>query len=130
MATHTAETIERTELGFGFHPESMTRVHWLLAGLAAITGVVHLYLYLAQGFLPFLLAGVVFFAAIAGMLVIPYGHVARRAIYALGVPFTAAQIAAWVALGMPDFALGVFDKVVQIALIVLLIYLFRMEMQR
>lgn len=121
----TTETIERT--GFGIDFISMTRAHWATAGLAAFTGVVHLYLYLSQGFFPFLFAGVVFFAAILGMLVIPYGHVARRAIYALGVPFTLGQIGAWAAAGMPDFAIAIPDKIVQVALIVMLIYLFRME---
>lgn len=130
MATKT--TVERTQTkiqpGFGFDTESMTRLHWATAGLAAITGAVHLYLYVTQGFLPFLFAGVVFLAAIGGMLVIPSGHVARQALYALGVPFTAGQIVAWIAVGMPDFYLGVADKVVQIALIVALVYLFRQEM--
>ena len=108
----------------------MTGLHWAAAGLAAATGVVHLYLFATQAFLPFLFAGVVFLAAIAGMLLIPYGHVARRAIYALGVPFTAGQIAAWYLAGMPDFALGVADKAVQVALILVLIGLFRAEMRR
>ena len=108
----------------------MTGMHWAAAALAAATGVVHLYLYAAQAFLPFLFAGVVFLAAILGMLLLPYGHVARRAIYALGVPFTAGQIAAWYLAGMPDFALGVADKAVQVALILVLIGLFRAEMRR
>lgn len=121
----TTETTGRT--GFGFDLGSMTRAHWATAGLAGTTGLVHIYLYLTQGFLPFLFAGVVFLAAILGMLVIPYGHVARRAIYALGVPFTMGQIAAWIFTGMADFQLGVADKIVQIALIVMLVYLFRLE---
>lgn len=121
----TTETTERT--GFGFDLGLMTRTHWVAAGLAAVTGVVHLYLYLTQGYLPFLFAGVVFLAAIFGMAVIPYGHVGRRAIYALGVPFTMGQIVAWIAVGMPDFTLGVADKVVQVALIVLLVALYRIE---
>lgn len=121
----TPETAGRT--GFGFDLGSMTRTHWAAAGLAGVTGAVHVYLYLTQGYLPFLFAGVVFLAAILGMAVIPYGHVGRRAIYALGVPFTMGQIGAWIAVGMPDFYLGVADKVVQIVLIVLLVSLYRME---
>lgn len=109
--------------GFGFRTESMTPVHWAAAALAAITGAVHVYLYLTQGFLPFLFAGVVFLAAVVGLLL----NVYRRALYALGVPFTAGQIAFWVLMGMPDFAIGVVDKAVQIALIVALVYLFRTE---
>ena len=109
--------------GFGFRTDSMTPVHWLAAALAVITGSIHVYLYLNQGFLPFLFAGVVFFAAVVGVLL----NVYRRALYALGVPFTAGQIAFWVLLGTPDFAIGVVDKAVQVALIVALVYLFRTE---
>ena len=108
----------------------MTSVHWAVAGLAAITGAVHTYLYLTQGFLPFLFAGVVFFAAILGLLVIPYGHIARKALYALGVPFTAGQIGGWYVMDGQLTALAVGDKLVQIALIIGLIYLFRMELRR
>lgn len=109
--------------GFGFRTESMTPVHWAAAALAVVTGAVHVYLYLTQGFLPFLFAGVVFFAAVVGLLL----NVYRRVLYALGVPFTAGQIAIWVLIGMPDGMLGIGDKVVQIALILALVYLFRTE---
>lgn len=129
MATRITAPVRRieAEIDLGFHPEAMTRVHWAASGLAAVTGAVHVYLYLTQGFLPFLFAGVVFFAAILGMAMLPYGHLVRRAIYALGVPFTMGQIGAWVAVGMPDFALGVADKAVQIALIAVLVYLLATE---
>lgn len=103
--------------------EPMTRLHWLAAGLAAITGTVHLYLYWAQAFLPFLLAGLGFFGAV----VLLVGGVNRRLLYVVGVPFTGMQIAAWLALGMPDFLLGVFDKSVELALIAALVYLFVTE---
>lgn len=108
---------------FRFDAETMTRVHWAAAALAAVTGTVHVYLYVTQGFLPFLFAGVVFYAAIIGMSL----NVYRRVLYALGVPFTAGQVALWVYLGMPDATLGALDKVVQLALIALLVYLFRAE---
>lgn len=122
----SATTIIRqqtTDAGIGFQPESMTRLHWTGAGLAAITGGIHIYLFLLQGFTPFLLAGVVFFAAILGLLVTSPGRLARRSLYAAGIPFTAAQIAIWVMVGMPDFAIGVVDKVVQVMLIAILVYL-------
>lgn len=61
-----------------------------------------------------------FFAAILIMAM----NVYRRLLYALGVPFTAGQIAPWFVGGMPNFALGVVDKVVQIAPIGPLAYLF------
>lgn len=108
---------------FGWNAASMTAAHWLAAGLAAITGTVHLYLYLNEGFIGFLVASVVFYAAIIAMAL----NVYRRVIYALGVPFTAGQIVLWYLQGMPSFELGVVDKAVQVALIVTLIYLFRLE---
>lgn len=37
------------------------------------------------------------------------------------------QVAAWIQLGMPDFALGVADKTIQLALIGLLAYIFVSE---
>ncbi|WP_224333363.1 hypothetical protein [Haloprofundus halobius] len=45
----------------------------------------------------------------------------------VGVPFTASQIAVWLLQGMPEFALGVADKTVQVALIAALVYLFVAE---
>lgn len=140
MSTKTIETLEspstsistttERRTGFGFSRESMTPVHWATAGLAAITGVVHLYLFATTAFEPFLFAGAVFMAAILGMLVIPYGHIARKALYALGVPFTMGQIVAWYVIDGQFTALAVGDKLVQVALILALIYLFRMELRR
>lgn len=103
--------------------DSMRPVHWLLASLAAITGTVHIYLYLNEGFLPFLFAGVVFYGAIIAISL----NLFRRVVYALAVPFTAGQIGIWVLQGMPNFTLGVFDKILQVTLIVLLVYLFLNE---
>lgn len=51
----------------------------------------------------------------------------RRVLYAVGVPFTASQIGLWLYRGMPDLAIGAVDQVVQVALIVLLVDLFRAE---
>jgi hypothetical protein len=83
------ETVTTAPAGrFGFDTATMPPTHWLLGGLAAVTGVIHLYLYVEQGFLPFLLAGVVFLGAIVAMLF----NVYRRVVYALGIPFTAGQI--------------------------------------
>jgi len=121
METQITSFLKRQNVGFRMG--SMTPAHWLVAALAAITGTVHVYLYLNEGFLPFLFAGVVFYGAIVAVLL----NVFRRVVYALGVPFTAGQIGIWVLLGMPNFTLDVFDKAVQIALIALLVYLFRNE---
>jgi len=119
VRTATETTGRRTLGGFGYRDETMTTAHWVVAGLAAVTGGVHAYLYLTQGFLPFGFAAVVFFAAVVGLLL----NVYRRALYALGIPFTLAQVAMWYLQGMPDFALGVVDKAVQLALVAMLIYL-------
>lgn len=123
MNTPTTKTVATRRAGFGFDVGSMTWAHWAVGVLAAATGTVHLYLYLTEGFPAFLFAALVFYAAIVGMLL----NVYRRALYVLGVPFTAGQIVLWYLQGMPNFTLGVVDKVVQVALIVLLIYLFRVE---
>lgn len=121
-ATIRTETVTETGTrgGFGYRAGTMIPAHWAVAGLAAITGGVHAYLYLTQGFVPFGFAAVVFFAAVVGLLL----NVYRRALYALGIPFTLAQVAMWYLQGMPDFALGVVDKAVQLALVALLAYLF------
>lgn len=102
-------------------------LHWTAIGLAAITGIVHLYLYVQQGWLPFLLAGLGFFGAISLLLVLP-GY--RKWLYAAGVPYTLAQIVGWYMTERPESfgdisELAIFDKLVQIVLILLLIYLFR-----
>lgn len=123
----SAITTEQTAVGqrraFRFDAATMTWAHWAAAALAAITGTIHLYLYLEQGFLPFLFAGVVFYAAILGLVL----NVYRRVLYALGVPFVVGQIAIWAYMGMPDMAIATIDKPVQVALIILLVYLFRTE---
>ncbi|MFC7225417.1 hypothetical protein ACFQKF_20335 [Halalkalicoccus sp. GCM10025322] len=109
----------------GIRPDltSMTSKRWGAAALATISGSVHLYLYATQSFIPFLLAGLGFLT-LAGLLATTFDH---RLLYVGGIPFTLAQIAAWIQLGMPDFALGVADKTVQVALICLLAYLFVSE---
>lgn len=101
----------------------MTRLHWFTMGLVAITGVIHLYLFVTQGFVPFLLAGLGFFGIIVGMMITRRGGLLRSAVYVLAIPFTLGQIAAWVALGMPDFSLGVADKTIQVVLITAMAYL-------
>ena len=117
MATETAES------GLGIETNTLTGAHWAAIGLAATTGLVHLYLFWSQEFLPFLLAGLGFFGAIALLLV----GIRHRFLYLAGVLYTLAQMGGWVAAGMPDFWLGVFDKIVQLALIVVLVYLYRRE---
>lgn len=107
----------------GFDPGKMSWAHWLAAVLAIATGGIHVYLYMNQGFVPFLFAGVVFFGAVIGLLF----NVYRRLLYALGVPFTAGQIVMWAAQGMPDMGIAMYDKPIQVLLILVLLFLFVRE---
>ena len=131
MATETG-----TSSGLSVETESMTAVHWLGVVLALVSAVVHLVLGVrlapnAGGLgVSFLLAGLGFLGAIALLLV---GY-RRRLLYLVGVPFTGAQLAIWYALNvLPEGPLavgaigtfGAVDKVAQVLLIAVLIYLFR-----
>lgn len=50
----------------------------------------------------------------------------RKLLYLLGIPFTAGQIPAWYAVNAPGLSpVGIGDKVVQVALIVVLVALYR-----
>ena len=123
MTSSVTPTVSTKRSGFGYHAETMTPIHWVTFGLAAITGMIHMYLWYQQGNPAFLMAGAVFFGAvIAGLL-----NVYRRALYAIGIPFTAGQIAIWALMGMPDMSIAIVDKPIQVALIVLLAYLFFTE---
>lgn len=114
-----AETSSRRSIGFDVG--SLTTLDWVAIVLAAITGGVHLYLYTVEGWIPFLLAGLGFYGAIALLVILP-GY--RHYLYPLGALFTAAQIVGYVMLPLGPLWLGVGDKVVQVALIGVLAYLF------
>lgn len=120
---------------------SLTPLHWAAVVLAAITGVIHLLLGVS-GLLgsevigtglgaAFLLAGLGFFGAIV-LLLVDYR---RPLLYALGIPYTAAQIVLWYALNFDSVsdmlanagAMGYVDKVVQVVLIVVLAVLYLRE---
>jgi hypothetical protein len=107
---------------------SLSPLHWAGIGLAAITGVIHLWLGVqfitsAMG-ISFLLAGVGFFAG-AALVAMDYR---RRLVYAAGIPFTLVQIVVWYLVNAPDFSpVGYLDKAVQLALIVVLGALYRRE---
>lgn len=114
-----------------FETASLTSVHWLAIGLAALSGAIHL---LLSAIIPdpvlrasFLLAGVGFFGAIALVLV----NYRRRWLYALGIPFTGAQIVLWYLVVDPTLGtlgpLDVVDKLAQAILIVLLVVLYGRE---
>ncbi|ARS89290.1 DUF7475 family protein [Natrarchaeobaculum aegyptiacum] len=100
-------------------------LEWVAVGLAVVTGSIHVVLGLA--FLPdpiavaFVLAGL----GVAGALVLFALEVRRRLLYALGIPFVGSQIVAWLVIAQPAGVgdvgpLEAVDKVVQIALIVVL----------
>ncbi|MFC7157273.1 hypothetical protein ACFQPA_17725 [Halomarina halobia] len=100
-------------------------LEWLGAFLAVVTGLIHVYLFLRTGFLPFLLAGAGFFGGV-GLLFTAFP---RRLLYAMGVPYLGVQIVLWVLTGMGSFALGVFDKTVQTLLVGLLVALLLIELE-
>ncbi|WP_435073737.1 DUF7475 family protein [Halorubrum sp. HHNYT27] len=111
----------------GFNVKALHGSHWTAIALAAITGSIHIYLYFQQGWLMFLLAGLGFFGAIGLILVLPDY---RKWLYAAGIPYTLAQIVGWYMVEQPgsfgDISdLALFDKLVQITLILLLTQLFR-----
>jgi len=116
----------RLELG------SLTTLHWIGVFLALVTGVVHFVLgatfFPRPGGIMFLLAGGGFFGAI-GLLLVDYR---RRLLYLIGIPYTGIQIVAWYALnrpvGLSDIGPVVAtDKLAQLALIVVLITLYRWD---
>ncbi|MFC4358619.1 hypothetical protein ACFO0N_11775 [Halobium salinum] len=118
-------TAGATESGVGLRTETLTPLHWAGIALAAISGVIHLWL--GVSFFPspfgvaFLVAAIGFFAGIAGVLV----DVRRRALYALGVPFTAGQIVIWYAVnGLKLAPVDLVDKVAQLALVAVLLVLY------
>ncbi|QZY00790.1 DUF7475 family protein [Halobaculum rubrum] len=123
MSTETASE------GLALHTETMTGLHWLGIALAAITGVIHLWLAYAFSSetgmaVAFLIAGVGFLGGVAAVLF----DYRRHLFYVLGIPFTAGQIPLWYVANAPDFgATGIADKVVQVVLVVVLVVLYRRE---
>lgn len=121
------------DAGIGLEVGSFTAVHWFAVLLAVATGAIHLFLYAAEGFLPFLLGGLGYFGAVVLLLF----NVRRRWLYLVGVPFVLLHIGGWVAAGMPDggwvleaapmVTLGTVDKLVEVLLLVTLIYLYRVD---
>lgn len=114
--------------GLAVDTASLSPLHWVAFGLAAITGVLHIWLgaqFVSSPMgISFLLAGVGFFAG-AALVAVDYR---RRLIYAIGVPFTAVQIVAWYLVNAPDFSpIGYLDKAVQVAFIAVLVVLYRRE---
>jgi hypothetical protein len=108
---------------------SLTTLHWVGIVLAVVTGVIHLviglrYFGTLQSY-SFVLAGVAFLVAV-GLLLIDFR---RRLLYLVGIPFTAIQVVLYFYLNWPDVLspVGLGDKAVQVALIAVLIVLYRRE---
>lgn len=127
-----AQTVHHPR-GFGFDFETLDPIHWATISLAALTGVIHLYLFLDQGFIPFLLAAAGFFAGIIS-LVMTRG-LYRLAVYFVGIPFTFIQIVGYFIIEQPTTladisVLAAFDKITQAMLIAILCYLLYIEWEK
>jgi hypothetical protein len=125
MATHDDATQTGT---LSLATDSLTGLHWLGIALAVVTGVIHLVLGVSFGLtgfgVSFLVAGIGFLGGAAAVLV----DYQRQRLYLLGIPFTLAQVVAWYVVNAPDFSpLGLADKVAQIALVALLVVLYRRD---
>lgn len=115
--------------------EGLTPVHYSGVLAAFISGSIHFYLAPAIGLnalgVSFLFAAVGFYL---GSIAVLYDY-RRKLVYLLGVPFTAAQIVIW--YYMNRIPLEVFlrgepfldfvDKIAQIILIIILVYLYWKE---
>lgn len=116
----------------GFELDSLTTLHWIGIFLALVTGIVHFVLgvtfFPQPGGILFLLAAGGFFGAIV-LLGINYR---RRLLYLIGGPYTGIQIVAWYVLNRPIGLADIgpataIDKITQLALIVVLITLYRWD---
>lgn len=118
--------------------DTLNGTHYAAMALAGISGIIHLVL--GVSFLPhwmgfsFLVATGGFAAGIVAIATNQY----RREAYMLGIPFILGQIVLWVALTHPEFVsnpaaiatigpVEAIDKLVQVALIAVLVTLLRSE---
>ncbi|RQG96000.1 DUF7475 family protein [Natrarchaeobius chitinivorans] len=112
--------------------ESLSPLHWVGIGLAAVTAGVHLVL--GVGFLPHWM-GLAFLVATAGFvlgIVLVLVDYRRRLLYLLGIPFTAGQVILWYAVNRPEALdavspVEIVDKLAQLLLIVVLLALSRRD---
>lgn len=113
--------------------DSLTPLHWVGIGCAAITGLIHLWLGVEFIDSPmgwsFLAAGAGFYGAIALVVL----DVRRPLVYLVGIPYTAIQIPLWWIANdiepaeLLEPGIGVFDKLVQVLLIAVLVALYFRE---
>ncbi|WP_152042313.1 DUF7475 family protein [Salinigranum salinum] len=126
-----AQASATQEGGFSLALDSLGSLHWIGIGLAAITGVIHLFLgvrFISGGLgVPFLVAGVGFLAGIA-VIVLDYR---RRQFYLLGIPFTLGQVVLWYVFNADSInagdvgAIGAIDKIAQVLFVAVLVVLYR-----
>lgn len=114
-------SVERRQSGIvQFDTATLTSTHWVVIGLAALSGVIHLYLYSTEQYLPFLLAGLGFIGAIILLIILP---AYRKYLYPLGALFVLAQLAGYVAIGTAfdtPIWLDAVDKIAQVLLVIIL----------
>lgn len=99
---------------------SLTRIQWVAIALVAITGVLHVFAGVVEGRAPVALAGVGY----AGALALFFIDYRRRLLYLIGIPYTAVQFPLWIVAKSEYGVVDYVDKAVQVALIVVLIYLY------
>jgi hypothetical protein len=99
---------------------SLTRIQWVAIALVAITGVLHVFAGVVEGRAPVALAGVGY----AGALALFFLDYRRRLLYLIGIPYTAVQFPLWIVAKSEYGVVDYVDKAVQVALIVVLIYLY------
>jgi hypothetical protein len=131
MATAESKQLE-------FSTGSLTALHWVGILAALVSAAIHLLLGIRMSLrmgpsgmsISFVLAGLGFLGAIVLVLL----NYRRRTVYAVGIPFTLAQLVLWYSLnfaaGPKSFpadigTLGAVDKVAQIVLVVVLVALLR-----
>ena len=99
---------------------SLTRIQWVAIALVAITGVLHVFAGVVEGRAPVAIAGVGY----AGALALFFLDYRRRLLYLIGIPYTAVQFPLWIVAKSEYGVVDYVDKAVQVALIVVLIYLY------
>lgn len=125
-------TVEARDTASGI--DTLGPIHWLGVLAALVSAGVHLLLGVrmipsALG-ISFVLAGLGF----VGGVVLVLAGVRRRAVYAVGIPFTLVQIVLWYVINFADTGnsipadvgtLGAVDKIAQAVLLVVLVALIR-----
>ncbi len=122
--------------GVSLQTGSLGTVHWVGVLAALVSAGVHLLLgvrMVPSGLgISFILAGLGFIGATVLVIV----DIRRRAVYALGIPFTLVQIVLWYVVnftgGGKSFpgdvgTLGAVDKIAQVVLVAILVVLLRDE---